>query len=571
MKKIFKIRILKKSFKREIFTGLLLAACIPVLITSILLVNVFKSRLKKDYEKEVLVQIDSISSSLTTYFENIEKTINKICAEKKITSVIGNSDSWDNSKAYSKLYSITDSMRNTAGFNIFDINGNIVFTTESEVVIDSLPTYWGILKVSFTHPEKMIIKRCVLPEKEGIILQSAQAILEDEELIGFVVVNTKKTDIETILGKEQIESNELLLLDSFYEELFSSTKSVENNLAQLIRSRIFLHQSLHQIEDKITFFINDIGTTGLILVLGKDSVLTDDITRTMWGVIIVIGIFSLMLCLFGASIYSDYLSVPVKQMTDAMNKLKNGNLDVKINSSRQDELGQLSTQFDNMTLELKNYMELKEKHQQEINDSNIAMMQAQLNPHFLYNTLDTMKWVAKSNQVPVIAKMSSDLAQILRMSISEKKFITLKEEMELVEKYVEIQQIRFSQSFTYDVEFPMELEDCIIPKLIVQPIVENAIIHGLKETQKGSIFTNIYEENNCLIIEVSDNGCGIDEEIVRKINSRDRKDFKGHIGFYNVDTIIRLYYGENFGIKAKKNIEGGTTVCITMPVKKDEI
>ena len=252
-----------------------------------------------------------------------------------------------------------------------------------------------------------------------------------------------------------------------------------------------------------------------------------------------------------------------------MEKVKGGDLNVSVHSSRIDELGQLSEDFDKMTDELKTYMELQVKQQQEINDSNIAMMQAQLNPHFLYNTLDTMKWVAKANNVPDLAKMSADLAQILRLSISDRKFITLAEEMEMVEKYVEIQQIRFGGNFTFDVELPMELEDCVIPKLIIQPIVENALIHGLKEQEKGHIFVNAYSESDNLKIEVTDNGCGIEGEILEKLNSRDREKLKGHIGFYNVDTILRLYYGDNFGLKACKPDEGGTKVLITLPLTKE--
>ena len=115
----------------------------------------------------------------------------------------------------------------------------------------------------------------------------------------------------------------------------------------------------------------------------------------------------------------------------------------------------------------------------------------------------------------------------------------------------------------------MELEDSVIPKLIVQPIVENALIHGLKEQERGHIFVNAFEEEGHLKIEVTDNGCGIDDEIIEKLNSHDREQLRGHIGFYNVDTILRLYYGEAFGLKAMKPSEGGTKVLITLPLNKE--
>ena len=197
------------------------------------------------------------------------------------------------------------------------------------------------------------------------------------------------------------------------------------------------------------------------------------------------------------------------------------------------------------------------------------MMQAQLNPHFLYNTLDTIKWVAKANHVPEQVTLASGLAKILRTSISEGKFIPLSEELKLVECYADIQKIRFNGNFTFDLEVPMELEDWIVPKLIVQPIVENAIIHGLAGREGGHVFLNAYEKEKQLCIEVTDDGCGMDAQIIEQLNTRDRDNLRGHIGFYNVDTIIRLYYGEGYGLHAELLPNGGTKVTMVLPERKE--
>lgn len=568
MESFFKKLTVRRSFKREMFIGLLLVALIPEIISSTLLVNVFRSRLKSDYEKEGARQVASVSAALDGYFETIETTTDSIINDKKIVGSLYATDSWEKNKAYTNLFAATEDLRTIAGINVCDREGVCVLSTEQGSSMESLPVYWGILKVAYTHPEEMIIKRAVLPDDRDVLLQTAKAIMVDEDCIGFVVTDIRKGDIESVLYKTYDESNGIAILDSFYEEVYSTKTGVEENLANLVRKRKFGTEDINKSGENIEFFTQDISDTGLTLILGKVPVLTKDITRTMWGVIMVIGIFSLILCSVVASFFSGYLSAPIKTMTKAMEAVRGGDLSTKINSKRLDELGELSKQFDKMTGELQDYMELQVRQQQELNDSNIAMMQAQLNPHFLYNTLDTMKWVAKANQVPKLAKMSADLAGILRTSISATRFVELKDEIELVEKYAEIQQIRFGGSFTFDVELPMELEDCLVPKLIIQPIVENAIIHGLREQDKGHIFVNIYETGGELTIEVSDNGCGIDDEVIEKINSRNRENFKGHIGFYNVDTIIKLYYGESYGIKAERIETGGTMVKITLPIRK---
>ena len=152
-----------------------------------------------------------------------------------------------------------------------------------------------------------------------------------------------------------------------------------------------------------------------------------------------------------------------------------------------------------------------------MNETQIAMMQSQLNPHFLYNTLDTMKWVAKANHIPEIATLAAKLAKILRTSISSAQFITLQEEMTLVESYAKIQKIRFNGKFDFRYEIAPETEEILVPKLIVQPIVENAVIHGLADADEGHIFVRAYLERKELVIEVSDDGCGISDEVIHRL------------------------------------------------------
>ena len=193
-------------------------------------------------------------------------------------------------------------------------------------------------------------------------------------------------------------------------------------------------------------------------------------------------------------------------------------------------------------------------------------LQSQVNPHFLYNTLDTMKWVAKANHIPEIATLAAKLAKILRTSISSAQFITLQEEMTLVESYAKIQKIRFNGKFDFRYEIAPETEEILVPKLIVQPIVENAVIHGLADADEGHIFVRAYLERKELVIEVSDDGCGISDEVIRRLGNRDKEQKNGHIGFYNVDTIIRLHYGKDYGLRAERLPAGGTKVTIRIPV-----
>lgn len=562
---------LKKSFKRELFVCFVVVALVPVVVSSMLLVRLMMSKVTKEYEKDAMQQMDRVEDTLLDFFDSVDQIQQKIVTEDVIIQGISETDSWGRNRAYKELYEETQEFRDYAQFDIYNTEGKCLYSTTSNDTPEVLPDYWGILKVAKAHPDKMILRKSFQRwNTQELSLQMARAICVEEECRGYLVTVITEECFEHILSNTYDMQNGIAILDSFWEEVYSTKTAKEESLAQILRARRMESDGLWKTTDGINFFIRSVGDSGLYLVMGKEVVFTDNIIRTMFGTILTIALLCTMLCLIMASVMSGYLTSPIKRLTNAMHRVENGDLDARVHTYRKDELGQLSRTFDRMTEELKEYMEMQVRQQQELNDSNVAMMQAQLNPHFLYNTLDTMKWVAKANHVPELASLSSSLAKILRMSISEAKFVTLAEEIRLVSYYTDIQKIRFNESFSIDIELPIELEDCIVPKLIIQPIVENAIIHGLKEQEKGHIFVNIYEEQDVLYIEVVDDGCGMEEEMIQLLNSRDREKLKGHIGFYNVDTIIRLHYGEAYGVQAQAGWQGGTKVTVSLPVVKEE-
>ena len=201
-------------------------------------------------------------------------------------------------------------------------------------------------------------------------------------------------------------------------------------------------------------------------------------------------------------------------------------------------------------------------------EAELKNLKNQLNPHFLYNTLDSIKWNARINQVPEIAVLAENLAVILRKSISSRPFITLREELETIESYVEIQKIRFTGRFLYETEIPDQLEDCMVPKMILQPLVENAIIHGLDGCGHGYICIYAFQKEGILNISVTDNGCGMSREMEDWINSDAPAKRDGHLGLYNVINILKIYYGQEYGVKAAVT-EDGTTITLRLPVQKE--
>lgn len=266
------------------------------------------------------------------------------------------------------------------------------------------------------------------------------------------------------------------------------------------------------------------------------------------------------------------ITKPISEILHNIKKVGKGEYK-RINAVSADciEIQELDSGTRKMAGRIEGLLENVRKEQEAQHMTELQLIQAQVNPHFLYNTLDTMKWVAKVNHIPEIATMAAGLAKILRTSISKRQFIQLKEELDLVNCYVDIQKIRFNDSFTYFVDIQEGLEECIIPKLIIQPVVENSVLHGLKESEKGKICVKIQEKADVLQIEVTDDGCGISDEYMEALNNRQQERMEGHIGVSNVDTIIRLTYGEEYGIHIERPDEGGTRVVLQLPLKYEEI
>lgn len=560
--------MIRKSFKRELLSAFIIVAILPLLISGIFLIRAFRSRISQNYEELALSSIKEAASELDSKFSIFKYDMTALSNDEVILEMLSKNTPHTGSRSYRILFTLTSDLRDYGDFTVYDIDGNALISTSSSESKKNMPTYFGILKDVESASNSIVIRRTQDYEDPSLI-QIACAVRDKGSCIGYIVASLDADNISAILSNTTDSSSEVVILDRYWDMVYSNERAKNDNVAYTIRSRMMNGLDITSPGDSGIFFVREIGDSGLSIVLGKDNIFTSDVTKTMTRVMLLMAAISFILCLIVAEIMSGYLTRPIGKLSKVMKRAESGDLSARVDTKRQDELGQLGRNYNKMAGELQKYMDLEIQKQKELDDRTIAMMQAQLNPHFLYNTLDTMKWTAKTRGVPEVATLASNLAIILRMAISGKKFVRLEEEIDLVKYYIEIQKIRFSGNFSFDIEVPLELEDCIVPKLILQPVVENAIVHGLKDKAGGQVFVNIYDNNNVLEIEVYDDGVGISDEDLYRIEHRDHREEEGHLGLSNVDTIIRLYFGDEYGIKAKRLEEGGSIVTVTLPLNRD--
>lgn len=560
---------IKRSFKRELMFSFILVAILPLLICSFLMIQLFRTKIEMDHQAEIAVGLSRVENSLSVFFDKLDLISRELNRNELVVQTLYEKNEENRNKTYQALYASTSELRGVAQFELYSIGGVCKYSTSTRALNTKLPTYSGIFKAAADQPDKLVIRGVneYTNASKDILLRSARTIIDNAgNCIGYLVVVMKSADFENLLVNTYSPRDNIVILDRQWHTIFSTEAEKEKLIGSVLRERIIKGEELKDLSRENNFYVSPLGSTGLFIVLQRDEIFTTDISKTMYSVCAVMTILSLALCIGVSVKISNNLVKPIHTISDAMHEVEEGYLDTRIETERIDEFGGLAIKFNTMTEKLRGYVERQIKQQQELNDSNIAMMQAQLNPHFIYNTLDTIKWVAKANNIAEISTLVASFAKILRTSISSGQLITLKEELTLAQCYVDIQRIRFGGEFKYNVEMKGELGKCIVPKLIIQPLVENAIIHGLVDRVDGNIHIIVSAENEKLQILISDDGCGMSKEIMERLNNRDRNRSGENIGFTNVDSIIRLRYGDEYGVSVSAIEEGGTKVKVLLPV-----
>ena len=239
----------------------------------------------------------------------------------------------------------------------------------------------------------------------------------------------------------------------------------------------------------------------------------------------------------------------------------------------ENEIGHLSRNFNMMTEEIQNLMEQRDREQQIKRKSELKALQSQINPHFLYNTLDSIIWMAEWGKNQEVVRMTSSLAKLLRRSISnEQEVVTVAEEVEYTETYLTIQKMRYKDKLEYEILVEPEVMQEKVIKLILQPLVENAIYHGIKYKEgKGLIRIRGFRQEEQMILLVQDDGKGMEAEALAHIFEKHTRDTRSNgVGLNNVNERIQLYYGEEYGISFHSSPGAGMEAVITLPFGREE-
>ena len=300
-----------------------------------------------------------------------------------------------------------------------------------------------------------------------------------------------------------------------------------------------------------------------------NSEIISNVNRTqivLFGIIFII----LAILLTILKIFTNTMISPIRQLMGEMEKIKKENFDIHADDSREDEFGELAVNFNHMVKKIKNLIEEDYRKKLVLQDAEYKYLRAQINPHFIYNTLDSINWMAMEAGQRNISKIAVALGRLLRRSISEKKgVIFLGDELESLKDYIVIQKMRYGSRLNADINIPEEYLCCAIPKSTLQPIVENALVHGIDfKPESGHIEISATEEEGVLILCIKDDGIGMSAEKISQVldgNAEEESREHAGIGIKNVDKRIKLLFGEEYGIEIKSITGIGTDILIKVP------
>ena len=291
--------------------------------------------------------------------------------------------------------------------------------------------------------------------------------------------------------------------------------------------------------------------------------------------ILIISIVVFILSVVFSILCTSTVTAPIQRLVDKMKSASAGKLDISVSYSSNDELAVLYNQFNLMMQKIQTLLNDIYEEQNAKQKMEVQLLQSQINPHFLYNTLNTIKSLIELDMKETAVKAVSAMSTFYRNSLSKGQFIIpLRQELILTEQYLYIQNLRYMDFVDYEITYESSWEDhgAEIPKLTIQPVVENIFVHGLTN-QMCHIHLNVSIKNNTIYISISDNGSGIPREKLTELNRsiRDFRTARYSFGLPSINHRISLLYGENYGLTIKSSPENGTTVTIAIPDKKSTL
>ncbi len=568
------------SLKRKILTVFLPLILIPFLLVLIvsgtIIVRNGKAEAVKNAEDKLMLVSDQIDQILSNIQYNIKAFSTSSALQDAISEDYPDSTYGNylfTTSMHSAVYNIMDIQSyissgyiHTYDDKIYDINTDSIRTPDAE-----MDTYYDYV---VAQKGRIILGSPSVKDTDSAFNISKSLIdINTGECLGILSFDIKESlfydSYRSVIDKNEEQlyliDNNRCILSSEDRELLHQT--VSNDLWKTVqeisyaKDRLFLSSN----DSLVLATTSEIGEYHIVYVLEYYSIYREVLGLTL--ILVCIGIFALIVTIILTTVLAQSVTKPLALLTTYADRTGHGDFSADIQINSKDEIGFLAERFKKMNHNIRNltiriYDEQTQKKEYALN-----LLQAQINPHFLYNCLDNISSLITDHKNDPALSMLYHLGRYYRAVLSKgRNIITIREELALVRDYLEIQLIKAPQLFTYTITIAEDILDLKIMKMLLQPIVENAVIHGFTGYKEGRhLHIEGQLAGSAVLISISDDGRGIPEQAVQSIFNEGTSMIPRHFGLRNIRERIRLKYGSSFGVTVKSVPGQGTKVIVSFP------
>ncbi len=573
------MKIKEFSIRTTIITTISIILVIAVCLSVFIIFNIITSKTKalvydqaSEINKQIVLNYENYTNGVKDIMTRIQKRVIMIDAKNEYATL---------REFFLNLEEIEPDIEAIA---LFDNSGEVIVSTQT-IGKDSKKI---AVKNWFRNAiyEDDIIHFSAPHEQDIFEIQSDEVITASKEIKyvdegmtknGVLLIDMNFESLDSLSKITNLgETGHILIVDDNDNLIYSSDRQNHNAKSKshtLIKEKIFGRATATINGTSMAMNINTISSTRWRIATFQNIDSVNDGMNQALLTVVGLGIVAIISTILIASFVARKITDPLTKLDNAIIDFQQGNYTTKVAIEGQKEVKIVSQGFNDMIDEIQRLMDEVVKEQEGKRHTEISVLQNQINPHFLYNTLDCIIWLAEKKRNDDLVSTVNALSTYFRVSLSKgKQFIPISEELKHIESYMLIQTMRYNDIFEYTITCEAQLEKLKIMKLLLQPLVENAIYHGIdKDEDDGYIHVNIYEQNENVFLSVTNNGYGISASKIQEIyKGMEEGNAKGSIGMKNVYQRIKLFYGDQARIHIESELDESTTISIIIAKAKLE-
>ncbi|WP_240420492.1 sensor histidine kinase [Paenibacillus periandrae] len=571
------------KIRTKFIASTLMVVSVSLILSGLFTNNYVTRILREQAIKDSMTKLAQISSQIQKVQDTAVKTTEYIVSDNEINTLIIPNSSASLEQTYFQKYNIQEKLKRFTALNISILNVMIVrndgevFSSNSgygDYFTGYLQESWFVpfrenrLKRGFSIPHNFFFSNGLQKVISYVVSYRNSEDKTSEKY--FLVLDIGYSEIANAFSKGQNDFEQILLFNEEADILFNSRS--DRKYEDYVGHTFLSNQNFFENNDYIAITDNVMKDGWMQAGIISKTKLFDKINKMyIYLLFILLSSFLFILIMILPLILN--ITKPILKLTQAMRRVSTGDLIPQISIKSGDEMEILGSGFNLMVTQLKHQIESSIQHEELKRQMQINLLMSQINPHFLYNTLNTVIYLSEARRNEDVAKITTALIDILQDTIKTGEggvFSTLREEKSIIHKYVEIQQYRYPEKFRLEWAIDDNLMDIIIPRMLIQPLVENALFHGICASENfGIISIGARLEEKHIILSVEDNGIGMEQQTLEQVqtfshNGNNADSIRG-IGLSNIKNRIQFHYGEDCDLNIRSAPLAGTVVSFRLP------